>query len=86
MQERPYHQALGILLNSPEAVYMGPNPRAFGLTALAAPSDLPIRTRRLGFLRRKQDAFSRDQWSRRRGLSPRCTEAYEKGRQPVTSR
>jgi CubicO group peptidase (beta-lactamase class C family) len=30
MQERPYHQALGILLNSPEAVYMGPNPRAFG--------------------------------------------------------
>jgi len=30
MQERPYHQALGILLNTPEAVYMGPNPRAFG--------------------------------------------------------
>ncbi|MGH8138367.1 MAG: serine hydrolase domain-containing protein [Steroidobacteraceae bacterium] len=30
MQDRPYHQALGILLNTPEAVYMGPNPRAFG--------------------------------------------------------
>jgi CubicO group peptidase (beta-lactamase class C family) len=30
MQERPYHQALGILLNTPEAVYMGPNRRAFG--------------------------------------------------------
>jgi CubicO group peptidase (beta-lactamase class C family) len=30
LQERPYHQALGILLNSPNAVYMGPNPRAFG--------------------------------------------------------
>jgi CubicO group peptidase (beta-lactamase class C family) len=30
MQERPYHQALGILLNTPTAVYMGPNPRAFG--------------------------------------------------------
>lgn len=30
MQERPYHQALGILLNTPEAVYMGPNPRSFG--------------------------------------------------------
>jgi CubicO group peptidase (beta-lactamase class C family) len=30
MQERPYHQALGVLLNTPEAVYMGPNPRAFG--------------------------------------------------------
>ncbi len=30
LQERPYHQALGILLNSPGAVFMGPNPRAFG--------------------------------------------------------
>lgn len=30
MQDRPYHQALGVLLNSPDAVYMGPNPRAFG--------------------------------------------------------
>ena len=30
LQDRPYHQALGILLNTPEAVYMGPNPRAYG--------------------------------------------------------
>jgi CubicO group peptidase (beta-lactamase class C family) len=30
LQDRPYHQALGILLNTPSAVYMGPNPRAFG--------------------------------------------------------
>jgi CubicO group peptidase (beta-lactamase class C family) len=30
MQDRPYHQGLGILLNTPEAVFMGPNPRAFG--------------------------------------------------------
>ncbi|HVO45848.1 MAG TPA: serine hydrolase domain-containing protein [Steroidobacteraceae bacterium] len=30
MQDRPYRQALGILLNTPEAVYMGPNPRSFG--------------------------------------------------------
>jgi CubicO group peptidase (beta-lactamase class C family) len=30
LQERPYHQALGVLLNSPGAVHMGPNPRAFG--------------------------------------------------------
>jgi CubicO group peptidase (beta-lactamase class C family) len=30
LQDRPYHQALGILLNSPNAVFMGPNPRAFG--------------------------------------------------------
>jgi CubicO group peptidase (beta-lactamase class C family) len=30
LQERPYHQALGVLLNTAEAVFMGPNPRAFG--------------------------------------------------------
>jgi CubicO group peptidase (beta-lactamase class C family) len=30
VQERHYHQALGILLNTPDAVYMGPNPRSFG--------------------------------------------------------
>lgn len=30
LQERPYHQALGVLLNTPEAVYMGPNMRSFG--------------------------------------------------------
>jgi CubicO group peptidase (beta-lactamase class C family) len=30
LQDRPYHQALGVLLNTPKAVYMGPNPRSFG--------------------------------------------------------
>jgi len=30
MQQRPYHQARGILLNTPVSVWMGPNPRAFG--------------------------------------------------------
>jgi CubicO group peptidase (beta-lactamase class C family) len=30
LQDRPYHQALGVLLNTPEAVYMGPNRRSFG--------------------------------------------------------
>ena len=30
MQERPYHQALGVLLNTAAAVYMGPNRRSFG--------------------------------------------------------
>ncbi len=30
LQNRPYHQALGVLLNTPEAVFMGPNPRSFG--------------------------------------------------------
>jgi CubicO group peptidase (beta-lactamase class C family) len=30
VQDRHYRQGLGILLNSPDAVYMGPNPRSFG--------------------------------------------------------
>ena len=30
MQERPYHQARGVLLNTPVSVWMGPNPKAFG--------------------------------------------------------
>jgi len=30
MQQRPYHQGRGILLNTPVSVWMGPNPRAFG--------------------------------------------------------
>jgi CubicO group peptidase (beta-lactamase class C family) len=30
MQDRHYHQGLGVLLNSPDAVYMGPNQRSFG--------------------------------------------------------
>lgn len=30
MQHRPYHQGRGILLNTPQSVWMGPNPRAFG--------------------------------------------------------
>jgi CubicO group peptidase (beta-lactamase class C family) len=30
LQDRPYRQALGVLLNTPEAVYMGPNRRSFG--------------------------------------------------------
>jgi CubicO group peptidase (beta-lactamase class C family) len=30
MQQRPYHQGLGILLNTEQSVWMGPNPRSFG--------------------------------------------------------
>jgi CubicO group peptidase (beta-lactamase class C family) len=30
MQQRPYHQGLGVLLNTETAVWMGPNPKAFG--------------------------------------------------------
>jgi CubicO group peptidase (beta-lactamase class C family) len=49
MQERPYHQALGILLNTPEAVYMGPNPRAFGHHGIGGSLGFADPDARIGF-------------------------------------
>jgi CubicO group peptidase (beta-lactamase class C family) len=49
MQERPYHQALGVLLNTPEAVYMGPNPRAFGHHGIGGSIGFADPDRRIGF-------------------------------------
>lgn len=49
MQERPYHQALGILLNTPEAVYMGPNPRAFGHHGIGGSIGFADPDARIGF-------------------------------------
>ncbi len=49
MQDRPYHQALGILLNTPEAVYMGPNRRAFGHHGIGGSLGFADPDARLGF-------------------------------------
>jgi CubicO group peptidase (beta-lactamase class C family) len=49
MQERPYHQALGILLNTPAAVYMGPNPRAFGHHGIGGSLGFADPDARIGF-------------------------------------
>jgi CubicO group peptidase (beta-lactamase class C family) len=49
MQERPYHQALGILLNTPLAVYMGPNPRAFGHHGIGGSIGFADPDARIGF-------------------------------------
>lgn len=49
MQERPYHQALGVLLNTPAAVYMGPNPRAFGHHGIGGSIGFADPDARLGF-------------------------------------
>jgi CubicO group peptidase (beta-lactamase class C family) len=48
-QERPYHQALGILLNTPEAVYMGPNMRSFGHHGLGGSIGFCDPDARIGF-------------------------------------
>ena len=49
LQDRPYHQALGVLLNTPEAVYMGPNPRSFGHHGLGGSIGFGDPDARLGF-------------------------------------
>lgn len=49
LQERPYHQALGVLLNTPEAVFMGPNPRSFGHHGLGGSIGFGDPDRRIGF-------------------------------------
>lgn len=49
LQERPYHQALGVLLNTPEAVYMGPNMRSFGHHGLGGSIGFGDPDARVGF-------------------------------------
>lgn len=49
LQDRPYHQALGVLLNTPEAVWMGPNPRSFGHHGLGGSIGFGDPDARLGF-------------------------------------
>ena len=49
MQQRPYHQALGVLLNSPGAVFMGPNARAFGHHGLGGSIGFADPDARVGF-------------------------------------
>ena len=49
LQDRPYHQALGVLLNTPQAVYMGPNPRSFGHHGLGGSIGFGDPDARIGF-------------------------------------
>lgn len=49
LQERPYHQALGVLLNTPVAVYMGPNMRSFGHHGLGGSLGFGDPDAKLGF-------------------------------------
>lgn len=49
MMERSYHQALGLLLNSPPIVWMGPNPKAFGHHGVGGSLGMADREAKLGF-------------------------------------
>jgi CubicO group peptidase (beta-lactamase class C family) len=49
LQERHYRQGLGVLLNSPDAVYMGPNPNAFGHHGIGGSIGFADPDARIGF-------------------------------------
>lgn len=49
LQERHYRQGLGILLNSPGAVYMGPHPDAFGHHGIGGSIGFADRRESIGF-------------------------------------
>lgn len=49
MQERHYRQGLGVLLNSPDAVYMGPHPNAFGHHGIGGSIGFADPVARVGF-------------------------------------
>ncbi|MDQ1075153.1 MULTISPECIES: serine hydrolase [Microbacterium] len=49
LQERHYRQGLGVLLNSPDAVYMGPHPEAFGHHGIGGSIGFADRRERVGF-------------------------------------
>jgi CubicO group peptidase (beta-lactamase class C family) len=49
LQDRPYHQAMGVLLNTPEAVFMGPNARSFGHHGLGGSIGFGDPDAKLGF-------------------------------------
>ena len=44
-----YHQALGVILNSPPVSYMGPNPRAFGTAGSGGSFGLADRDAKMSF-------------------------------------
>lgn len=49
MQQRPYHQARGVLLNTPTSVWMGPNAKAFGHHGFGGSIGMGDRDAKLGF-------------------------------------
>lgn len=49
LQDRHYRQGLGVLLNSPDAVYMGPRPEAFGHHGIGGSIGFADRAAGLGF-------------------------------------
>ncbi len=65
MMNRSYHQALGVLLNSPPIVWMGPNPKSFGHHGIGGSIGFADRDAKLGF------GFGVNKWHARHDNGPR---------------
>lgn len=71
MMERPYHQALGYLLNSPPIVWMGPGARSFGHHGVGGSIGLGDPDAKLGF------AYAMNQMHARIDNGPRAGRLIE---------
>lgn len=71
MMGRPYHQALGLIINTPSVVWMGPNPKAFGHHGIGGSIGMGDRDARLGF------AFAVNKWHARFDNGPRARHLIE---------
>jgi len=71
MMGRTYHQALGLLLNSPPIVWMGPNPKAFGHHGVGGSLGMADRDTKLGF------CYAVNKWHARPDNGPRARRLIE---------
>lgn len=71
MMGRPYHQALGLIINTPSVVWMGPNPKAFGHHGIGGSIGMGDRDARLGF------AYAVNKWHARFDNGPRARRLIE---------
>jgi len=71
MLGRNYHQALGVLLNTPDIVWMGPNPKAFGHQGIGGALGMGDMDAKLGF------SYAMNKWHDRHDNGPRARRLIE---------
>jgi CubicO group peptidase (beta-lactamase class C family) len=71
MMGRPYHQALGLILNTPTVVWMGPNPKAFGHHGIGGSLGMGDREAKLAF------SYGMNKWHPLHDNGPRARRLIE---------
>lgn len=71
MMGRPYHQALGLVLNTPSIVWMGPNPKAFGHHGIGGSIGMGDMDARVGL------GYGVNKWHPRHDNGPRARRLIE---------